>query len=123
MRNSLIAEFIGTYFLCLLILLCITPPGAAALTPVAVGLGLAGLVYSCGHLSKAHFNPATTVAYLTARTHPWKSFIPYVITIFVAAPLPPSPLQYSGRKGSPRSRPWRCSWFAWSWPNLCSPSP
>lgn len=87
MKNKLIAEFIGTYFLYLIIGLCITPPGAETFTPLAVGVGLAALVYSCGHISKAHFNPATTVTYFCAGTHPIKECIPYVITILAGATL------------------------------------
>ena len=85
MKNKLIAEFIGTYFLYLIIGMCITPPGAAELTPIAIGVGLAALVYSCGHLSKAHFNPATTVTYLCAGTHSAKAFLPFVTVIFLGA--------------------------------------
>lgn len=85
MRNALIAEFIGSYFLYLIIGLCVTPAGAGALTPVAVGLGLAALVYACGHLSKAHFNPATTMAYLCAGTHSGKAFLPFVAVILAGA--------------------------------------
>lgn len=85
MKNKLIAEFIGTYFLYLLIAACITPPGAGALTPLAVAIGLAALVYSCGHISKAHFNPATTVTYFCAGTHPAKAVLPYLTVIFAAA--------------------------------------
>lgn len=85
MKNKLIAEFIGTYFLYLIIGMCITPPGAAAFTPLAVAIGLAALVYSCGHISKAHFNPATTVAYLVAGTHSRKAFIPFVAVIVAGA--------------------------------------
>ena len=85
MKNKLIAEFIGTYFLYLIIGLCVTPPGAMAFTPIAVGVGLAALVYSCGHISKAHFNPATTVTYLCAGTHPSKNLIPYWIAIFAGS--------------------------------------
>lgn len=85
MKNALIAEFIGTFFLYLIIGLCITPPGAAAFTPLAVGVGLVALVYSCGHLSKAHFNPATTITYATARTHKIQSFLPFVAAIFAGA--------------------------------------
>ena len=85
MKNALIAEFIGTFFLYLIIGLCISQPGAAALTPLAVGIGLAALVYSCGHLSKAHFNPATTIAYATAGTHKIKQALPYIFIIFLAA--------------------------------------
>ncbi len=85
MRNKLIAEFIGTYFLYLIIGMCVTPPGAGALTPLVVGVGLTALVYSCGHISKAHFNPATTVAYFFAGTHPRKAFLPFVAVILVGA--------------------------------------
>ncbi|MGJ8652380.1 MAG: MIP/aquaporin family protein [Opitutaceae bacterium] len=85
MKNKLIAEFIGTYFLYLIIGMCVTPEGAGAFTPLAVGIGLAALVYSCGHISKAHFNPATTVAYLTAGTHPKKAFLPFVAVIVLGA--------------------------------------
>lgn len=85
MRNKLIAEFIGTYFLYLVIGMCVTPPGAAAFTPVAVAIGLAALVYSCGHLSKAHFNPSTTLSYFCAGTHPAKDFIPFVLVITLGA--------------------------------------
>jgi aquaporin Z len=85
MKNKLIAEFIGTYFLYLIIGMCVTPPGADALAPLAVGVGLAALVYACGHLSKAHFNPATTVAYLCAGTHRRQAFLPFVAVILVGA--------------------------------------
>jgi aquaporin Z len=85
MRNKLIAEFIGTYFLYLIIGMCVTPPGAGALTPLVVGVGLTALVYSCGHISKAHFNPATTVAYFCAGTHPRKAFLPFVAVMLAGA--------------------------------------
>ncbi|MEM8868662.1 MAG: aquaporin [Verrucomicrobiota bacterium] len=85
MRNKLIAEFIGTYFLYLIIGLCATPPGAGTLTPLAVMVGLTALVYSCGHISKAHFNPATTVTYFCAGTHSAKAFTPYVAVILLGA--------------------------------------
>lgn len=85
MKNKLIAEFIGTFFLYLIIGLCVTPPGAGALTPLAVAIGLAALVYSCGHISKAHFNPATTMTYFCAGTHSAKAFLPFVAVIFAGA--------------------------------------
>ena len=65
--------------------MCITPPGAVAMTPLAVGVGLAALVYSCGHISKAHFNPATTVTYFCAGTHSLKDMLPYIVFILVGA--------------------------------------
>lgn len=87
MRNKLIAEFIGTYFLYLIIGLCITPPETGALTPLAVGLGLTALVYACGHISKAHFNPATTITFFCAGTHSRRAFLPYIVTILIGAIL------------------------------------
>lgn len=87
MRNKLIAEFIGTYFLYLIIGMCVTPPGAGSFTPLAVGVGLVALVYACGHISKAHFNPATTVTYFCAGTHALRDFVPYVATILTGAVL------------------------------------
>jgi aquaporin Z len=86
MKNALIAEFIGSFFLYLIIGMCVTPPVTAGVAvPLAIGVGLAALVYSCGHLSKAHFNPATTIAYATAGTHKIESFLPYLLAIFSGA--------------------------------------
>lgn len=85
MKNKLIAEFIGTYFLYLIIGLCVSSLKGAELVPVAVALGLAALVYACGHISKAHFNPATTLAYFCAGTLSAKAFLPYVVVICLGA--------------------------------------
>ena len=86
MKNALIAEFIGSFFLYLIIGMCVTPPVTAGVAvPLAIGVGLAALIYSCGHLSKAHFNPATTIAYATAGTHKIESFLPYLLAIFSGA--------------------------------------
>ena len=84
MNNKLIAEFIGNYFLYLIIGMCVTPPGAGTLTPLAVAIGLSALVYACGHISKAHFNPATTIAYLCAGTHPKREVLPFILVILAA---------------------------------------
>lgn len=94
MKNKLIAEGIGTYFLYLLISLCLTPPTAGDFTPLAVAIGLTALVYSCGHLSKAHFNPATTIAYFCAGTHNRTAFLPYVAVIFASALMAAGTTQY-----------------------------
>ncbi len=87
MKNKLIAEGIGTFFLYLIIGLCVVPGGAGAFAPISVGIGLIALVYSCGHISKAHFNPATTVTYLCAGTHATRAFTPYILVIFLSAIL------------------------------------
>ena len=52
--NKYIVEFIGTFFLILII-------GLTG-NPVAIGLGLSVLIYMGAHISGAHYNPAVTLA-------------------------------------------------------------
>jgi len=64
MAPKLITEFIGTFFLVLIIALCVAGgnPDAARLAPIPIGVGLAVMVYMGGHISGAHYNPAVTLA-------------------------------------------------------------
>ena len=55
MHRKLTAEFVGTFFLVIAAL-----GGSGPLAPAAV---LAGLIWSLGHLSGAHFNPAVSLAF------------------------------------------------------------
>src|SRR5258708_4657829 len=57
-----LAEFIGTFFLVFTIGMTVVAPGAGNLAPLAIGCSLMVMVYSCGHLSGAHFNPVVTLA-------------------------------------------------------------
>lgn len=72
LARKLAAEFAGTFYLVAIIATVITrptPPGAhpdALLPAVAIGVGLAGLIYALGPVSKAHFNPAVTVTFAVA---------------------------------------------------------
>ena len=52
--NKYIIEFLGTFFLILII-------GMTG-NPIAIGLGLAVLVYMGAHISGAHYNPAVSLA-------------------------------------------------------------
>ena len=54
--NKYIIEFIGTFFLVLII--------GLTSNPIAIGLGLAVLVYMGAHVSGAHYNPAVSLAML-----------------------------------------------------------
>ncbi|CAM8983748.1 unnamed protein product [Rhodiola kirilowii] len=82
--QKIIAEVFGTYFLifagCGSVVVnlakekVITFPGIA----IVWGLAVMVLVYSVGHISGAHFNPAVTIAFATCKRHPWKQVPAYV---------------------------------------------
>ena len=61
MKNNLV-EFIGTFFLVLVIGLTVLPPGAQGMAPLAIGVTLMVMVYAGGPISGGHYNPAVTLA-------------------------------------------------------------
>ena len=74
----LLAEVVGTYFLifagCASVVVnldkdkVVTQPGIS----IVWGLTVMVLVYSVGHISGAHFNPAVTIAHATTKRFPLK---------------------------------------------------
>lgn len=58
--KKLTVEFIGTFFLVFTIGMSVR--NGAALAPLAIGSILMAMIYSGGHLSGAHYNPAVTLA-------------------------------------------------------------
>ncbi|XP_047308219.1 aquaporin NIP1-1-like [Impatiens glandulifera] len=84
MQKQLIAEVTGTYFLifagCGSVVVnaasdkTVTFPGIA----IVWGLAVMVLVYSVGHISGAHFNPAVTIAFATCKRFPWKQVPAYL---------------------------------------------
>lgn len=79
-----VTELIGTYFLVLSIGLS-TDLGAFA--PVAIGSVLAAMIYAGGHLSKAHYNPAITLAFWARGRCPPPDIAPYVASQLIGAAL------------------------------------
>jgi aquaporin Z len=57
-----LTEFIGTFFLVLVVGLCVVGIGAGAMSPLAIGATLMVMVYAGGHVSGGHYNPAVTLA-------------------------------------------------------------
>ena len=87
MKEKLITEFIGTYFLYLIIGLAAVCGGAGAFAPLAIGLGLTALIYASGHRSSAHFNPAVTLAFFLTKNQPAREVLPYIVIVCLAAAL------------------------------------
>ncbi|CAI0475667.1 unnamed protein product, partial [Linum tenue] len=55
----------------------VTLPGIS----IVWGLAVMVLVYSVGHISGAHFNPAVTLAFATCKRFPWKQ-VPQIFFSF-----------------------------------------
>jgi aquaporin NIP len=74
----LVAEVLGTYFLvfagCGAVVVNLDNDKVVTLPGISIvwGLAVMVLVYSVGHISGAHFNPAVTIAFATCRRFPWK---------------------------------------------------
>lgn len=72
-----ITEFIGTFFLVLIITLCVITEQQMA--PLAIGGTLAVMVFMGGHISGGHYNPAVSVAALLRGALPASEIVPYLI--------------------------------------------
>jgi aquaporin Z len=73
-----LVEFIGTFFLVFTIGMTVLSPGAGDMAPIAIGCALMVMVYSCGHVSGAHFNPAVTLAAYLRGKCPASDIVPYI---------------------------------------------
>lgn len=82
--SKFIAEFLGTFAIVLV------GCGAAAVAdrmpgvipqgsiPIVFGLMVAAMIYAVGHISGAHFNPAVSIAFWSARHFPGRQVFGYV---------------------------------------------
>ncbi|KAI3945597.1 hypothetical protein MKW92_032564 [Papaver armeniacum] len=82
--QKIIAEFLGTYFV------IFAGCGSVAVNKIYGSVSFLGIcitwglivmvmVYSVGHISGAHFNPAVTITFAIFRRFPWLEVIPYII--------------------------------------------
>src|SRR5437660_7144843 len=95
-RRASAAEAYGTFLLTLVGPGTITATSLAGLGSTAAGLGVIGLahgvallvaVYSIGHISGAHINPAVTIAsWATKRLEP-RRVAPYIIAQLIGATI------------------------------------
>ncbi|XP_015875422.1 aquaporin NIP1-2-like [Ziziphus jujuba] len=83
--QKLIAEVVGTYFLifagCASVVVNLDMDKVVTLPGISIvwGLVVMVMVYSLGHISGAHFNPAVTIAFAITKRFPWKQVPPYVV--------------------------------------------
>ncbi len=77
-----IAEFLGTFTLSLLVALSIAHIIPVP-TPVLAGLVLMFFVYSIGHISGSHINPAVTLGLLSIKKISQKEAMHYLIAQFL----------------------------------------
>jgi len=82
---QLVAEIVGTYFLifagCSSVAVNLNFEKVVTLPGISIvwGLAVMVLVYSLGHISGAHFNPAVTLAFATCKRFPWKQVKPWYL--------------------------------------------
>lgn len=80
-----VAEIIGTYamifFGCGVIMVAQRFPGtiSPSAIPLVFGTVVATMIYTVGHISGAHFNPAVTLAFTITRHFPVHEAIPYAL--------------------------------------------
>ncbi|KAB2078140.1 Aquaporin NIP1-2 -like protein [Gossypium arboreum] len=84
LMQKLMAEVLGTYFLifagCASVVVNVNNEKVVSLTGISIvwGLAVMVLVYSVGHISGAHFNPAVTIAFATCKRFPLKQVPAYI---------------------------------------------
>lgn len=87
------AEFMGTFFI--LFFGCgsmiVSQINAGGLNPMLIpavfGVAVATMIYTVGHISGAHFNPAVTIAFWVSKNFPRADVVKYVLAQFLGALL------------------------------------
>lgn len=91
--QKLVAEVVGTFYLifagCGSVVVNLNNDKVVTLPGISIvwGLAVMVLVYSIGHISGAHFNPAVTIAHTTTGRFPLKQVPAYIIAQVVGSTL------------------------------------
>lgn len=93
MHKRYVAECVGTFVIVLAPVVMSaslkSQDGIAGLLAAALvsGLSVMAMIYALGPISAAHFNPAVTLAFASAKRFPWKFVLPYWICQFLGATI------------------------------------
>ncbi|KAJ0015045.1 hypothetical protein Pint_20194 [Pistacia integerrima] len=91
--QKIIAEMVGTWLLifagCASMIVNINNDKVVTLPGIAFAWGFTVmvLIYSVGHISGAHFNPAVTIAFAASKNFPWKQVPAYIFSQVVGSTL------------------------------------
>lgn len=101
--NKYVVEFIGTFFLVLVVGLTVIEPGAGMLAPLAIGCLLMVMVYAGGPISGGHYNPAVTLGVWMRGKCEAKDAAVYMIVQIIAGIVAAITVSYF--KGNPALTP------------------
>ena len=101
--NKYIVEFVGTFFLVLVVGLTVIEPGAGMLAPLAIGSTLMVMVYAGGPISGGHYNPAVTLGVWMRGKVPAKDAVIYMIVQIIAGIVAATVVSF--QKGNPMLTP------------------
>ncbi len=85
--NKYITELIGTFFLVLTIGCTVIDGGSGVIPPLAIGSALMVMIFSGGHVSGAHYNPAVTLGVWIRGRCQTRDVVPYMVFQVVGAAL------------------------------------
>ena len=96
LQRKLTVEFVGMFIFMFTVGMASTKTGAGALAPLAIGSILMVMVFSGGHVSGGHFNPAVSTAVFLRGRMAANEFVSYIVTQVVAVVLAGLLVRYVG---------------------------
>jgi aquaporin Z len=96
LKRKLVVEFVGMFLFVFTVGMATNKAGAGALAPLAIGSVLMVMVFSGGHVSGGHFNPAVSTAVFLRGRMASNEFVSYVVTQVAAAVLAGFVVRYVG---------------------------